>query len=66
MFARDEARLPCVRRTRLGREVVPLVCMYMTGWEGGGEGGRLEAGGGSCRERGREGGRVVKVRKDRA
>jgi hypothetical protein len=47
MLAREEARLPWVRRTRLGREVVPLVCMYITGLLGGGGGGREEAGGGS-------------------
>ncbi len=45
MLMSDEARLPCVRRTRLGRDVVPDVCMYMTGWAGGGGGGSAVAGG---------------------
>lgn len=48
MLPSEAAKLPCVRRTRLGREVVPLVCMYITGLEGRGVGGREGAGVGSC------------------
>lgn len=46
MLASEATRFPCVRRTRFGREVVPLVCMYMTGLVG--EGGGSTGEGAAC------------------